>query len=168
MVGAEVGVLCGRLSADMLRQIPRLHLVMVDLWRSPPEDGEYVRTGDPLAMISRESFSKAKSTAMKNVAFAEGRYTVIQQDSAEAAGNFPDSHFDFVFIDACHARAACYRDIVAWCPKVNRGCLLCGHDYNVPGPTGRFGVKEAVDQFVEEHKLNLILGQSHTWFTRIP
>lgn len=63
--------------------------------------------------------------------------------SKEWARIFKESEFSFslVFIDAEHTNEAVTEDINLWLPLVERGGILCGHDY------GSFpGVTTAVDQ----------------------
>jgi len=59
-----------------------------------------------------------------------GKYTPMQMTSLEAATKFEDSTFDFVYIDASHEYADVKADIQAWLPKVKKGGILAGDDYN--------------------------------------
>ena len=52
--------------------------------------------------------------------------------------------FDLVFIDADHAYEAVAADIKAWLPKVSRGGILAGHDYDGGWP----GVVQAVNELI--------------------
>jgi predicted O-methyltransferase YrrM len=62
-----------------------------------------------------------------------GRANIIKVkgDSARSAEGFPDSYFDFVYIDACHEYEAALADIKAWLPKVKKGGVISGHDYHL-------------------------------------
>jgi predicted O-methyltransferase YrrM len=93
------------------------------------------------------------------------RGVIIESDSSEAASQFPDEHFDFVFIDADHTLNGVRKDFAAWAPKVKPGGWLCGHDYGKGGVTG--GVDIAVHQFVERVRRPLELGQNWTWFVQL-
>ena len=55
----------------------------------------------------------------------------LRMTSEEAAPLFPDSYFDFVYIDGDHSYDAVCKDIELWLPKVRWGGLLGGHDYNM-------------------------------------
>lgn len=50
--------------------------------------------------------------------------------SVRAAQFFADESIDFVFIDGDHAEQAVRDDLTAWYPKIKRGGLFAGHDYN--------------------------------------
>jgi predicted O-methyltransferase YrrM len=64
----------------------------------------------------------------------------------EAAGLFKDESLDAVFIDADHSYEAVKMDIQNWMPKVRRGGILAGHDYNSAWP----GVIRAVNEILPE------------------
>ena len=69
---------------------------------------------------------------------------VVRLGSSLAAEIFPDRYFDLVFIDAEHDYANMIKYIPTWIPKVSKGGLLSGHDYDAL----KFpGVKKAVDEF---------------------
>lgn len=69
--------------------------------------------------------------------------------SWEMAKNFEDGTVDFVFIDADHEYESVVKDIKAWLPKMKKGGMISGHDYNNP-----CGVKQAVTELVEGHQLS--------------
>jgi hypothetical protein len=135
VVGAEIGVASGGMSAKLL-SAPLLTLYMVDFC--------FYGAGE-------------------NTAFADGRAKFVHGRSPEAAKQFPDKMFDFVFIDADHSFEAVTLDIAAWRPKIKDGGLLCGHDYGYDE-----GVALAVDAFVKASGLDLELGGDLTWFIRLP
>jgi len=54
----------------------------------------------------------------------------IQADSALAAGLFGNGSVDFVYVDGDHSYKGCWRDIVAWLPKLKKDGWMGGHDYN--------------------------------------
>jgi predicted O-methyltransferase YrrM len=68
--------------------------------------------------------------------------------SWEMANNFKDGEVDFVFIDADHTYESVVKDINAWLPKIKKGGMISGHDYNNP-----CGVKKAVVELIKDHKL---------------
>lgn len=78
-----------------------------------------------------------------------GGYTnVVLGDSAESAGLYPEVSLDFVFLDADHAYESVSLDIDSWLPKIRRGGILAGHDFNWQFP----GVVQAVvERFSKFH-----------------
>jgi predicted O-methyltransferase YrrM len=84
--------------------------------------------------------------------------------SEEAAEAFEARSLDFVYIDAQHHYEAVKRDIALWWPKVKPGGILAGHDYlDGTREQSEFGVKSAVDEFVEEHDLSLRISNEPSW-----
>lgn len=72
---------------------------------------------------------------------------VFKNDSVLQAAAYEDKSFEFVFIDGDHTYDGVKRDIEAWLSKVKDGCILAGHDYGWPNDTGRWEVREAVEDF---------------------
>lgn len=66
---------------------------------------------------------------------------VIVKPSVEAAKDFQDEFFDYVYIDAEHTQKAVLEDLEAWYPKVKYGGVLAGHD------SWKQGVRAAVVEF---------------------
>lgn len=86
-------------------------------------------------------------TIMNNVCKADlaSFVTIRPVGSLDASCLFPDSYFDFVFIDASHKFEETKADIRVWYPKMIPEGILAGHDYNSGQGSG---VKEAVDLVV--------------------
>ena len=68
---------------------------------------------------------------------------VLRQDVTVASNCFVDGSLDMVFIDADHSYEAVKNDICTWLPKICRGGLLLGHDYNYKE------VRKAVDEIFD-------------------
>lgn len=67
-------------------------------------------------------------------------------DSFDRIREFEDGSIDFAFIDANHTYEFVSKDIAAILPKMKKGGILAGHDYNLSHP----GVMQAVNEaFVE-------------------
>jgi predicted O-methyltransferase YrrM len=80
---------------------------------------------------------------MLNIAPVKHIVTPIQMESIAASKLYVNEQLDFVFIDASHEYANVIEDIKHWLPKVKKGGVLAGHDYNNPSYAG---VKKAVDE----------------------
>jgi hypothetical protein len=75
----------------------------------------------------------------------EEMITIIQSDSAEAAVQFEDFSVDALYVDAAHEYEPVCNDLEAWIPKVKKGGILSGHDYQ------HEPVKRAVDEAMERN-----------------
>lgn len=67
--------------------------------------------------------------------------TPIKLSSREAHKIFQDESIDFAFIDADHSYEGVTEDIKCWYPKIKKGGVLAGHDYDWPS------VKSAVTNY---------------------
>lgn len=154
-VGAEIGVRHGETSEFLLHNNEDLVLYLVD---------PYVSYVDLLETI----YSDVEQTGIKNAAKlrlssfgdrAIWRYKI----STQAAKEIDDGSLDFVFIDANHQEKFVREDIYAWYPKLRRGGLLMGHDYNIDG------VRVAVDEWVAKFGKPLVHSDNNSdvWATEI-
>ena len=63
--------------------------------------------------------------------------------SFDFASKFEDQSIDFLFLDGDHRYAGIKKDLHMWFPKIKKGGVIAGHDYNEPS----CGVKQAVDEY---------------------
>jgi hypothetical protein len=68
--------------------------------------------------------------------------TVIAAPSTQAADLF-GPYLGFVFIDGDHREESAFQDIKTWWPKIRKGGMLAGHDYDQHWPS----VVSAVNKF---------------------
>jgi predicted O-methyltransferase YrrM len=78
------------------------------------------------------------------------KIVAIQMKSKHAAELFGPEAFNFVFIDANHGYEFVKEDILAWWPKLKKGGLMCGDDYQNK-PT--HGVIRAVDELLPRRNI---------------
>jgi hypothetical protein len=164
LIGCEVGVYRGEMSAAMLARRPRLRLSLVDSWEG--EGQAYHTQNDSKTRMSCDQMEKHYKATLAAIGFATDRADVRRMRSLEAAASFPEGYFDFVFIDADHSYEGCRNDIAAWKGKVKPGGWLCGHDYKTKSDRD-IGVIRAVDEFCISHGLTLETDANSTWFTRL-
>ncbi len=161
--GAEIGVLKGEMSSQLLLGNLNLHLTMVDRWQRA--------LGDPADPTFYEQpqrfFDEAKKQALASTEFATERRKVLAKPSVEAAHEVPDASLDFAFIDADHSYEGCKTDIEVWYPKLKPGGILCGHDYDRP-KWPKEGVKRAVQEFASQHQFTIETDKDNTWFIHLP
>ena len=132
----EVGVAKGSTASNILKNCDLDFYGMVEHKPSP----------ELYELIQKTDDRKPNGIANKPIAF-------FRMDSVSAAGLFADDSLDLVFIDANHSFQAVATDIRAWLPKIRKGGIICGHDYNHEGNWN--DLAEAVDMIFPERKLVL-------------
>lgn len=131
----EVGTWLGSSAIHLARELQKWNktktkIVCVDTWAGGPEHETLVKDlGGPQGVY--EAF-------MKNVEQAGVLHAIrpVIAPSLSAAKRFKPRSFHSVFIDADHSAAAVRADIAAWAPKVKRGGILAGHDYDYASVRG--------------------------------
>lgn len=123
--GAEVGVLEGFLSAQVLKHIKPLKYFLID-----PYEVYHDGIGE-LDKFNQEGWEGIYNSVVKRFGVLDN-VEVIRKSSLEAAKGLKDESLDFVYIDANHHHQAVFEDICAWYPKIKKGGLIGGHDFNEP------------------------------------
>lgn len=149
--GVEVGVWRGHTSAALFETFPGLHLDLIDLW---------LETGFRSTVSVADAYIEAKYVTD----FAAHRRNIVIGDSVETAKKYADESFDFVFVDANHTYERVLQDLKAWWPKLKQGGLFLGHDYNGRlDKKGKFGVKQAVDEFAVSVEKDVVACPALVW-----
>ena len=159
----EVGVFQGQNFCRMIEHSPKL-AVAVDAWI---DDGVVARN-DAAFLQTRldEQHNNVKLLAEK-FPFIK----VVRKYSEEAAKDFPDEYFDFVYIDADHSYEGCKTDLEVWYPKVKKGKIFAGDDYShyhAPMTGVKFEVIKAVNEFAEKNNLIVYELPAHGWLVIKP
>ena len=138
VTGVEVGVCRGGNAIEMLDQWKKLKsLHLVDPYFNNP--------------------LRPPKTTLDNLDKFNNRIIWHVKDSVTASLTFKDESVDFVYIDGSHWYKYIRTDIKVWFPKVKKGGVLCGHDYDehvVPKEKKEYssdysrGVIRAVDEFI--------------------
>jgi predicted O-methyltransferase YrrM len=87
---------------------------------------------------------------LDNMKSVEEYYFPLKIYSLDACKKFKDNSLDFVFLDASHEYEDIKKDIKAWLPKIKSGGILAGHDYYNEGTDWFPGVKQAVNEMLDE------------------
>lgn len=157
---AEVGVLAGAHAITMLTYAEPKMMYLIDPWEHTEDREDQLHFGGRIIDDDEwfDLYKRVKKTfqGYQNV-------KLIKMFSGDAAAIFPDNYFDWVYIDANHAYEACKQDLLLWYPKIRSGGFLCGHDYadNAFNLSHGFGVKQAVDEFLQENKLEISILAEH-------
>jgi hypothetical protein len=130
---AEVGVAVGVNAALMFQAFDRTFIYLIDDCASLPN-------GPTDLLKITEPFKE--------------RRRFIQKHSVQAAKDFKDEFFDYVYIDAAHDYNNVLADLNAWYPKVKYGGMLAGHDWWLED------VRKAVLEFMKEHPQRLYCVQN--------
>lgn len=143
--GVEVGVFKGQYSYELLSRWPGT-LIGVDSYNNGTD------------------FHLLLNAIHRNRdAITEGRYRIIVHRSPHAAYLVPDE-LDFVFLDGDHSHEGIASDIAAWWPKIKRGGLLGGHDFEEASSP----VADAVLGFAILHELKVYPKRWGSWFIMKP
>ena len=152
---AEIGVFKGRFSTKILRTTSPAYLALVDLWDADVEGGyiPHVENRDSAGMDR----IMAKVKRKMRLRFPRHRIEFFRQFSHEAAANFPDREFDWIYVDADHSYDGVMKDLVAWDAKVADDGIILGHDFtNQASALAKdFGVVEAATEFAAERGYTL-------------
>jgi len=162
-VGAEIGVMHGVFSRDILDIVQPKTLYLVDHWTSFREGGN----SDEV----RNSQDTNLHVAMCNVVseVAQGVVRPLCTTSELAAPMIPDESLDWVYIDADHSYKNCRKDLDLWVPKVKHGGIIAGHDFYVMDEPTR--VARAVMEYMQEFSYEPLQVTTHDrpktfWFTK--
>jgi len=147
-VCAEIGVFRGDFSERILliSRPHRLHLI--DPWKFEPGP-VYEQSLYGSAHVNGQPAMDAVFNSVRDRFDHEIRVgTVVLHRAAsdEAAGQFEDEYFDWVYIDGNHLREFVMRDLENYYPKVKPGGYIAGDDYGVQG-WWKDGVTRAVEEF---------------------
>lgn len=158
---AEVGVLRGKFAAH-LRKLNPNELHLIDPWITWDKNVLY-----GYGKKDQESWNRTYQAVVKKFG-GDAVVQIHRMLSVEAAKKFPDGYFDLVYIDANHAYDYVKADIAAWLPKVKRGGIIGGHDYNEE-PVKR-AVGELLSPVIEtdETKQPTKIKYPDSWFYRKP
>jgi hypothetical protein len=123
VTGAEIGVEQGKFAETLCQA--GLELLCVDPWRAQPDYRTHLDQAawDRLMVIACERLAPYPAA-------------IVRATSIEAAQNVKDRSLDFVYIDGKHDFISVCEDIATWRPKVRKGGVLAGHDYQLEGVRG--------------------------------
>ena len=144
---AEVGVYKGENAMAMLMSGNTFgKLYLIDSYTPNSE----TLTDDEGNQLSPEGADKLIEGVQKKLEAFQRRIELIRKPSVEAAKDFRDGFFRYVYIDGSHDYRSVKDDIEAWYPKVmDGGGMLAGHDF------WKTDVYKAVQGFVKEKNLEL-------------
>ncbi|WP_237571389.1 class I SAM-dependent methyltransferase [Mycolicibacterium lacusdiani] len=133
---AEIGVDEGDFTEEILANCHPSELHLIDMWGT--------------RRYSQKKFQGVTERFADQI--ADGSVVVHRRSSLEAASEFDDGVFDWVYIDTTHAYELTAAELRAYAPKVKPGGFIAGHDYVMGNWSKvlRYGVVEAVHEFCVE------------------
>jgi len=165
----EVGVFDGDFSERILALNEPRKLHLVDPWFTKDDGTLY--DGPTQQFASAEQASARLEDQYRHVTtrfsgeIASGRIEVHRTLSHLAAPQFPDEHFDWIYVDASHFYDDVKVDLEAFWPKLKRGGYIAGDDYDRRG-IWEHGVTRAVDEFVASGVPQKIRLHNHQFLLR--
>ena len=115
----EVGSYAGESSEIWAQSGVFNSVICVDIWKSGYDNTIAAKTNELAEKKFDEVAAKYPDIIHK-----------MKCDSITASKTFADNMFDLVYIDAEHSYDAVKRDIAAWLPKIKKGRIISGHDFN--------------------------------------
>ncbi len=156
-VVAEIGVAEGDFSQQIMNRALPKKLHLIDPWLHQTRD-DYAN--DPNNVGQTEADQRHASVQDRFRNLIDANFVQIHRAfSSDAVAEFPDGHFDWIYIDALHTFEACWEDLNLYDSKVKADGFICGHDY-AKHPTiehMQFGVVEAVNKFVADKGYEFML-----------
>lgn len=126
-VFVEIGCWKGKSSSYMAERIKdsgkKITFYCIDTWKGTVTENHHQQDPDVVNDRLMEVFHSNMSPFV-------GFYTAVQSTSLDAALRFEDNTVDFIYIDASHEYQDVKDDINAWLPKLKKGGIIAGDDYN--------------------------------------
>ena len=139
---AEIGVAQGDFSELILKITEPKSLHLIDIWSSKTYNA---------------GLFKKVATKFKEL-IDGGRVQIHRKLSTDAAGDFQDNYFDWIYIDTTHSYDMTREELVKYAPKVKHNGIIAGHDYTMGNwdSLNKYGVIEAVHEFCVKYGWELV------------
>ena len=153
-IGIEIGVNEGNFSERILEIVQPKKLYLVDPWKF--EAGESYTAGEIIKDqktldVRFQNVSKKFTNEIKN-----GQIVIKRNISEEILFKFDDNYFDWIYIDGNHFYEFVKKDLELCYPKLKDDGFITGDDYADDDEWSKNGVKNAVDEFINSNKVEVI------------
>jgi hypothetical protein len=156
-VGAEIGVLAGNFSKQIMDSVSPRELHLIDPWEhqtsSIYKDAWYGGRSKRGQADMDERYSGVLKRFKREIRV--GQVLVHRGYSSDMLETFPDGFFDWVYIDGNHLYEYVQKDLEVSFRKVKTGGHITGDDYT-EGGWWEGGVKKAVDEFAGNETVQLL------------
>ena len=157
LVMAEIGSYGGESTSFFVKKASKIFCV--DPWQNYVEHNEG-------GQVVLNDLGEAEAAFDRVVAANPGIIIKMKGASLDMARHIADGSLDMAYVDANHEYEYVLADINAWLPKVKKGGIIAGHDYNYTDPVHgtRVGVEKAVrEKFGSADKIF----QDTTWMKKL-
>jgi hypothetical protein len=149
-IGAELGVLKGNFSRILIESTNAKLVHLVDPWYFLVAEWSWAG-GNPSTVDAAISVLKNFKNEIE-----EGTVLVHIEDDCKVLKYFPDSYFDWVYIDSSHAYEHTVRELELIQKKIKNDGIIAGDDWR-PDPSHRHhGVYKAVSEFIAKFDYKLL------------
>lgn len=132
LIGIELGIFQAQNFCKLLQCCPNISILYgVDTF-TPYNDEVY-----GTMTVDEKQANYNKILSLHNIEYCgeKQKAKVLIKDTLEAAKNFEDNSFDFIFLDAYLNEIQAKKELEVWYPKLKNGGIYCGHDFNDKGIT---------------------------------
>jgi hypothetical protein len=148
LIIAELGVLSGDFSKQILDICEPSELVLIDTWSGKIGSGD--ENGNNFTLYDGDLlFNQVTSN------FSNNSNVKIIKGKTEKLLDFNNSYFDLIYIDADHSYNGVKKDLMNSYLKIKNGGYITGHDYSInklkTNNNYDFGVKRAVTEFCQRY-----------------
>lgn len=157
-VCAEIGVHKGGFSAQILQTLDPKELHLIDPWKYEESD-LYKKSlyGGNAEGGQAEMDDRYQAVRLRfEPDIRSGRVKIHRGYSSNILDEFPDNYFDWVYIDGNHLYEFVQQDLELSFKKTKPGGFITGDDYK-EGRWWQRGVKKAVDEFIQEKPVQLVV-----------
>ncbi|SCA57863.1 conserved hypothetical protein [Candidatus Terasakiella magnetica] len=153
----EIGVAKGEFSHEILLQNNPKELHLIDPWEFQQRD-DYSTDANNVEDNEQEQRFQDVQKRFQSMINA-GRVHMHRDYSTNVADQFEDKSCDWIFIDGLHSYEGVKADLEAFHMKIKDDGLILGHDFTNHAEARRmkFGVVEAVNEFVEKYNYQFVL-----------
>lgn len=160
-VGIEVGVFTAETYCTLLQNCPNIKLLYgVDNYKPYTDYLKEPYDGTPAYHCDQKTIDFVEHIAMHNIDWSghKEKAIMVKMDSSIAKNRFEDESADFIFIDTYLSLEQAETDLNDWYPKLKRGGIFAGHDWNAPV------IQRAVHTFREANNITDTLSVfDNTW-----
>ena len=143
----ELGSWKGHSISYLAEKNKNSEIYAVDLWEiSLATEGDWIDVNRPRDKRYFEDYVDIKKIYDEYLEHNNTRHLIndIQEEASRASRFFYDEEVDFVFIDLWAKYDETIKTLKRWYPKIKKGGILSGHDYNIEG------VSKAVTEFFNQ------------------